>query len=240
MTWLRSFLFNAINYPLQALLVIILGPFALFVGKKACYWVLWCMGCLYITLARFICGVRYCVEGVENLPSSSFILASKHQSAWETGAYLVIFPRALFVLKKELFSIPIYGALLKKVGMIPIDRKQGKKALKDMIEAAQNETLKHAPIIIFPEGTRQAPGIQGKYQSGAYLLQKKTKRVVVPVAINSGVFWPRRTFKKYPGTITVKILPPMPVYEDRHMFMEHLSQSIEEHSNALCGALLKK
>lgn len=192
---------------------------------------LWIDGALW--LLRVLVGIRCRVTGTENLPDGPAIYASKHQSAWETlflSRYLG-FPA--FILKKELLSIPLFGWYIRKAGMIAVDRKAGASALRQMARQA-NETLESGrSILIFPEGTRVAPGQRRPYQPGVAGLYSQLKVPVVPVALNSGLFWGRRAFIKKPGTIVVEFLPPIPPGLERKAVIKELENRIETAATAL-------
>jgi 1-acyl-sn-glycerol-3-phosphate acyltransferase len=163
-------------------------------------------------LARVIVGIRYRVEGLENLPSEPVVILAKHQSAWETIVFQQIFPPISFVLKKNLLYIPFFGWGLALFSPIAIDRAAGREALKQ-IEAQGRARLKAGFwVLIFPEGTRVAPGATGKYQAGGAYLATKAGVPVLPVAHNAGRFWPKNGFLKYPGEIVVRIGPPIPTH----------------------------
>lgn len=161
-------------------------------------------------LARVIVGIRYRVEGLENLPAEPAVILSKHQSAWETIVFQQIFPPLSFVLKKNLLYIPFFGWGLALFSPIAIDRGAAREALKQ-IEAQGRQRLKTGFwVLIFPEGTRVAPGEDGRFQIGGAWLAVKAGVPVVPVAHNAGRFWPKNGFLKYPGEIVVKIGAPIP------------------------------
>ncbi len=152
-----------------------------------------------------ICGVRYRVLGAERLPAPPFIVLSKHQSAWETIAFQGIFPPQVWVVKRELLWVPFFGWGLALLAPIAIDRGSGARALRQMLEQGRDRLARGLCIVIFPEGTRMAPGTRGEYHPGGAWLASKTAAAVVPVALNSGELWPRNAFIKRPGTITVSI-----------------------------------
>jgi len=176
-------------------------------------------------LARFICGVRYCVLGTENIPKEPAIVLSKHQSAWETLAFQQIFPPQVWVLKKELLHIPFFGWGLAMTSPIAINRSQGKAALKQIIRQGRDRLQKGLWIIIFPEGTRIDPGKKGKYGIGGAWLATNTGVSVVPVAHNAGVLWGKNSFIKFPGTITVSIGEPI---DPAGMDANELNDKVEE------------
>jgi 1-acyl-sn-glycerol-3-phosphate acyltransferase len=160
-------------------------------------------------LARVICGITYRVEGLENLPTEPAVILSKHQSAWETIVFQQIFPPLSFVLKKNLLYIPFFGWGLALFSPIAINRAAGREALKQ-IETQGRARLKSGFwVLIFPEGTRVAPGEAGRFQVGGAFLAVKAKVPVVPVAHNAGRFWPKNGFLKYPGEIVVRIGKPI-------------------------------
>jgi len=160
-----------------------------------------------IFLARWILGIRYRIQGLEHLPSEPSVVLSKHQSAWETIAFQQIFPPISFVLKKSLLKIPFFGWGLAAFSPIAIDRGAGREALKQ-IEAIGKARLQQGFwVLVFPEGTRVAPGETGNYQIGGPWLAAKAGVPVVPVAHNAGRFWPKNAFIKHPGEITVVIGP---------------------------------
>jgi 1-acyl-sn-glycerol-3-phosphate acyltransferase len=229
---LRSILFNLLYALWTAGMHIVCLPL-LFASRRAVQTAggLWIDGTLL--LLKHVVGIDYRIDGAENLPSTPAIYAVKHQSAWETlflSRYLS-FPA--FVLKKELLSIPLFGWFLRKSGMIAVDRKAGASALRAMARQATATLESGRSILIFPEGTRVAPGQSRPYQPGVAALYTQLKVSVVPVALNSGLFWGRRAFIKKPGTIVVEILPPIPPGLDRKALMKELETRIEAAAMAL-------
>jgi 1-acyl-sn-glycerol-3-phosphate acyltransferase len=229
---LRSILFNLLYGVWTAGMHIICLPL-LFASPRSVQAAggVWIDGTLF--LLKHIVGIDYRIAGAENLPATPAIYASKHQSAWETlflSRYLN-FPA--FVLKKELLSIPLFGWFLKRAGMIAVDRKGGASALRQMAREAGEILGAGRSILIFPEGTRVAPGQSRPYQPGVAALYTQLKVPVVPVALNSGLFWGRRSFIKKPGTIVVEILPPIQPGLDRKALMRTLESSIEPAATAL-------
>jgi 1-acyl-sn-glycerol-3-phosphate acyltransferase len=190
-------------------------------------------------LLKVVVGLDGRVVGAENLPrggpGGSVIFAAKHQSAWETLFLSRYLGYPAFVLKKELLSIPLFGWYLKKVGMIAIDRKAGASALRDMTRQSAQVFAENRSLQSFPEGTRVAPGQQKPYQPGIAGLYGQLKVPIVPVALNSGLFWGRKAFVKRPGTITVEFLPPIQPGLDRKALMKDLESRIETAANALAS-----
>jgi 1-acyl-sn-glycerol-3-phosphate acyltransferase len=166
---------------------------------------------VFVTLAaRAVCGIRWEVKGMENLPDAPVILLSKHQSAWETIFFCWLMPRPLiFVFKKELLYIPFFGWGLGMMRMIAIDRSKGRDAMSQVIQTGRRRLDDGQWVIMFPEGTRTPVGQQGKYKAGGAILAIGTKTPVVPIAMNSGDCWPRNAFIKKPGLITVSIGKPI-------------------------------
>lgn len=158
---------------------------------------------------RVVCGIRYQVEGEENIPKSPCIVMCKHQSAWETMATQYWFNPQTWVLKKELLRMPLIGWALSLLSPIAIDRNEGKAAMQQLLEQGRERIREGRWVIIFPEGTRIPAGRCGKYRRGGAVLSWETGTPVVPVAHNAGELWPRNSFLKYPGVIRVRIGPPM-------------------------------
>jgi len=168
-------------------------------------------GKVNLWLQRVICGLDYRIEGLENLPTGACIIMSKHQSTWETIGLRGIFkPQQSWVLKQELMRLPIFGWALKFTKSIPIDRSAGRRAVLDVVKLGAERLAMGRYVVIFPEGTRTAPGERRKYGMGGGVLAQRSGAPVVPIAHNAGVFWRRRGVKKYPGTIEVIIGRPIP------------------------------
>ena len=188
MILIRSAIFNFI----LVLTILLMGllAFPLLIGSRK--WVCWLRDrwVKFILFSlKIVVGLDYRVEGLENLPKGRFMVASKHQSAWETLALHLIFPDPSIVLKKELLKLPILGRFIEKVGMVPIDRSGRASALKSMLIAARKWANIGRPIIIFPQGTRVTAGEKHNYHSGVFAVYRALKVPVVPVALNSGMFW---------------------------------------------------
>jgi len=164
---------------------------------------------LIVWLARVILGIDYRVEGRENLPSRPAVILAKHQSAWETLAFQYIFPPQVHVLKRELLWIPFFGWGLALMSPIAIDRRRGHSALRFMAKRGRQRLDQGFWVVVFPEGTRVAPGESRDYQIGGAWLAAASGVPVVPVAHNAGHCWPRNAFLKRPGTVTVRIGPPI-------------------------------
>ena len=183
---------------------------------------------------KVILGLDYRVEGWEHVPEGACIIAAKHQSAWETCLLNVLFKNPSIVLKKELTYMPIWGWYAWRSGLIPIDRSAGSTALRKMKRAAERAKEQNRKIVIFPQGTRVKPGDKKPYKPGVAALYRDLKLPVVPMALNSGLFWGKGAFLKKGGIITIKFLPPIPAELPRKEFMTRLESELE----AACDKLL--
>jgi 1-acyl-sn-glycerol-3-phosphate acyltransferase len=164
---------------------------------------------LMVWAAAHICGIRYRVLNPQNIPSDPCIILAKHQSAWETLAFQVIFPPQVWVIKRELLWVPFFGWGLAMLKPIAIDRAGGAKALRQTLEQGRERLAAGFNIVIFPEGTRTAPSTRGRYHPGGAWLAIKTGARVLPVAHNAGRQWPRNAWLKYPGVVTVSVGAPI-------------------------------
>jgi 1-acyl-sn-glycerol-3-phosphate acyltransferase len=164
---------------------------------------------LVVALARGILGIRYRVQGASRIPEKPMIILAKHQSAWETLAFQVIFPPQVWVLKRELLRIPFFGWGLAMMSPIAVDRGSARRALGQLLAQGAERLRQGFFVVIFPEGTRVAPGERRKYGLGGALLAVHSGTPVIPVAHNAGELWARRAFLKYPGTITVSVGAPI-------------------------------
>jgi 1-acyl-sn-glycerol-3-phosphate acyltransferase len=229
---IRSLAFNLAFYLWMAILGTISLPVLLLPRRYA-----WAVGRMYVrhvmTLLRLLVGLDYRIIGAEHLPRGPAILAMKHQSAWDTLILPLLVPDPAVVLKRELLLLPFYGWYALKLGMIAIDRGAGAKALKQIIARARAALARGRTIVIFPQGTRTAPGGSHPYQPGLAALYLQTGVPVVPVALNSGLFWPRRSFLRYPGTIRLEVLPPIAPGLDRAAFQARVEQAIESATRRL-------
>jgi len=178
-------------------------------------------------LLRTICGIRVEFRGVEKIPPGPLLVSSKHQSLWETFALLLILPDPAYIMKRELMWIPFFGWYTWKAGMIPVDRSRGSQALAEMNACARREAQRNRQIIIFPEGTRRPPGAEPKYKYGVVHLYAEMGVPCLPIALNSGLFWPRRSIRRYPGTIRVEVLDPIPPGLGKDEFFERLEGEVE-------------
>jgi 1-acyl-sn-glycerol-3-phosphate acyltransferase len=184
-------------------------------------------GATSLWLLRTICGIKVEWHGREKIPPGPLLVAAKHQSAWETFALLPLFPNPTAIVKRELFRIPLFGWCMWKCGMIGIDRSSGRDALTEMVGRTRAALAGGRQVIIFPEGTRRAPGAAPDYKLGIVQLYAALDAPCLPIALNSGLFWPRRRFVRYPGTVRVEILDPLPPNLPKREFFARLRHDIE-------------
>lgn len=232
MLYIRSFLFLVYMYGgtfLLSFFLILLLPFPPKVMRFGSQ--IW--GKMLMWGVRVICGIRYEIRGLENLPESGAIIACKHQSAWDTAIFVVLRLSTCYVLKKELLKIPFYGWFVNRGGHVAVDRAAGASALKGLVADVKAALKEDRNIVIFPEGTRSEPGKTGTYHPGIAAIYTQTNLPVIPVALNSGVFWGRKSFLKKPGTMVLDIMEPIEAGLKRREFMSRLETTIEERTSKL-------
>lgn len=235
MTALRSLAFNLAFY-LWTALVLILGLPVLLLPYRATYWFgrNWVRASLWL-LKRLV-GLDHEIRGLEHKPPGPAIYAAKHQSAWDTFIFALCLNLPAYVLKRELLFLPLFGLYLLKAGHIPVDRSAGASALKRMLAAAKRRRDQGRDILIFPEGTRVPVGSHRPYHPGVAALYGRLDLPVVPVALNSGLYWGRRSFNKKPGRIILEFLPPILPGLARKAFMAELGRRLEGASRRLAEA----
>jgi 1-acyl-sn-glycerol-3-phosphate acyltransferase len=184
-------------------------------------------------LLKSIAGTDYQIDGMENLPEGSFIFAPKHQSFWDAYAFVPWIKDSLYILKRELMWIPMFGWYVGRMKMIPIHRGSRSKALKQAVNAARDQMQYGRQLVIYPEGTRRPPGDEPNYKYGIVELYAQLGVPVVAVAHQAGLFWPRRKFLRYPGTIKCRILPPIPAGLGREEFLQRLIDITETNCDEL-------
>jgi 1-acyl-sn-glycerol-3-phosphate acyltransferase len=230
--FLRSLLFNILFYPNFVFWLLVALP-TLAMPRKALLRVANWWAQSNILLMRVVCNIRVEYRGVEKIPTGPLIVAAKHQSMWETISLLQFFDQPFFVLKRELLRIPLFGQYLVKANMVAIDRSSGARALKQVMRRAAEEVKHGRQFLIFPEGTRRPPSAPPDYKAGVGAIYVDCGVPCLPVALNSGLFWPRRTFLRYPGTLVVEFLDPLPPGLSRHEFMARIESLIEDATNRL-------
>jgi 1-acyl-sn-glycerol-3-phosphate acyltransferase len=240
MILLRSILFNAWFYGVTTVLVLSsLIPRAI-TGNRPAAWPIglartWAR-CVLAGL-RVLCGTRWTVSGRANLPADGpMLIASNHQSAFDTMVWLLLVPSSSYVIKRELLGVPLFGALCRLSGMIVVDRAAGADAIRALLRAADAAVAERRQIVIFPEGTRVAPGVRVPLQPGIAALAARTRLPVIPVATDSGHCWGRRAFRKLPGVIHVAIGTPIPASLARDELMRRLEQAIADGQAAIAEA----
>jgi 1-acyl-sn-glycerol-3-phosphate acyltransferase len=231
---LRSLLFNVLFYLNLALWLVFAAFPSLLLPRRYLIWIAVVWGRSALWLMRVTTGTRYEIAGIENIPQGGLMVAAKHQSFWETFALVTLFPDPVFILKRELTWIPFFGWCLTKLRMIPVDRGGKARALAHVTRRAKVELTQNGrQLLIFPEGTRRAPGAPPAYKFGVAHLYAELGVPCLPVALNSGLYWPRRKFLRRPGTIRVEFLPPIPPGLSKVAFQALLQERIETASDRL-------
>ncbi|MDP3408634.1 1-acyl-sn-glycerol-3-phosphate acyltransferase [Bosea sp. (in: a-proteobacteria)] len=231
---LRSLAFNILFYVNLALWLVFGAMPALLLPRRflLAVTVAWAHTALW--LMRVVAGTRYEILGRENIPEGGLIVAAKHQSFWETFVMMMLFKDPIFILKRELIWIPFFGWCLSKFKMIPVDRGGRARALAQVTRRAKTELRDNGrQLLIFPEGTRRPAGAEPAYKFGVAHLYAELGLPCVPVALNSGLYWPRRKFLRRPGTIRLEILPPIAPGLDKAAFQTLLQERIETASDRL-------
>jgi len=223
----RSLIFNALFYVNITIRMIVALP-TILLPYSFLHGVLRRYASSTLWFLRVVCGTKVEWRGREKLPAGPCIVACKHQSLWETFALFMLLPDPTYVLKRELMWLPLFGWLATKARMIPIDRGSHTKALASMTAAARREAARGRQIVIFPEGTRRPPGAKPRYLPGVAFLYAELGLPCVPIALNSGLFWPRRSLRRHPGTVLVEVLDPIPPGLEKREFLMRLQNATEE------------
>lgn len=234
MLQLRSLFYNFVFYLALIVQMIFWTPFYFLAPRMRAWFVPKFWARTSLAMQDAITGTRREVTGLENLPRGSFILAPKHQSFWDALAFFPYLSDPLYILKRELMWIPLFGWYVAKMRMIPVHRGTRSKALKQVVEATKAEMARNPrQLIIYPEGTRRPPGAEPAYKWGIVELYSQLGIPVVPVAHQAGLFWPRRKFLRYPGTIRARFLKPIPAGLDKEEFMRRLTTEMEAASDEI-------
>jgi len=229
---LRSGMFKAVFYVWTAIFCLLYLPlFWMPRNGLIAFQGIWSHGVRVIL--RAIMNIRLEVRGAENIPRGGALIAMKHQSSFDTFVMHTVVSHPAFVMKKELLKIPLYGQFCVNTGMIPVDRDGGLKALKSLMKQSSEAINDGRQLIIFPEGSRTIPGDHVEYQSGIFGIYKYTKQPVIPVALNSGVYWPKKGHLQAGGVIVFDFLEPIKAGKGKKEFMELLENKIEGSSNQL-------
>jgi 1-acyl-sn-glycerol-3-phosphate acyltransferase len=221
MMWLRSALFNLFFFASTFVLSVPAAAISLAAPGQVMGWAkLWAR--LQIHAARVICGIRLDISGWENLPPPPLLIASRHESTFDILVWIAVLPAACFVVKRELFRIPLFGRCIRAAGMISVDREAGGAALRSLLREGDRAKAERRHIVIFPEGTRTDPDQHPPLRPGVAALASRTGLPVVPVMTDSGRYWGRRSFSKRPGTIRIHIQPPLPPKLSRDAVLREL------------------
>ncbi|RYE37601.1 MAG: 1-acyl-sn-glycerol-3-phosphate acyltransferase [Hyphomicrobiales bacterium] len=238
---IRTALFYVVFIGQTALVAIIIGLIALVAGRTRFTWWLakyWCWSNLQFL--RFIAGLKTEITGMENIPPGGCIIASKHQSDWDVFSIFPHSGRPAYIVKKELMNIPFFGWAARSLDCIEIDRRKGAEAIPQMMRQARDALARGCRIVIFPEGTRKAPLSAPTYRQGIVRMYGELNVPVVPVALNSGLFWGRNSLIIWPGLAQAEIMPPIEAGLAPDVFAERLRQAIEPRSDALALAAVDK
>jgi 1-acyl-sn-glycerol-3-phosphate acyltransferase len=234
MLFLRSLIFN-IFFPVWTFSLAAIGMPLLLLPRKIMAHIgyVWASGVMLGL--KLICGIKYEIRGTENLPLEPFVIACKHQSSWETAIFLKVLNQPAYILKKELLSLPFFGRFLTGMEMIPVDREGGSGSLKKLQKDVNDRLAQKRSIIIFPEGTRTPPNEPSTYQPGiAFIYLDLPEDIpVIPVALNSGVYWNNKVFLRPAGTIIMEYLAPLPKGLNRKEFMKELKEKVDGKSREL-------
>ncbi|HEY4141807.1 MAG TPA: lysophospholipid acyltransferase family protein [Pseudolabrys sp.] len=222
----RSIVFNILFYANTVFWLIVALP-TFFMPYWAIVEIAKAWGRVNLVLLRWVAGIDIDVRGAGKIPKGGLIIAAKHQSAWETFVLVTMFDNPLYIVKRELMWIPIFGWLMAKGRMVPVNRSAGSQALIDMAERAKVEIGRGRQLIIFPEGTRRAAGAEPRYKYGVAHLYATEGVPCVPIALNSGLFWPRRSILRHPGTVLVEVLDPIMPGLSKDEFFKRLQHEIE-------------
>ncbi|HVV94510.1 MAG TPA: lysophospholipid acyltransferase family protein [Hyphomicrobiales bacterium] len=226
MQFLRSLAFNVLAYAGFLILAILFLPTLLF-GRGAVFVAARTWSRMTLWLLDRVAGLRLEIRGREHLPAGGCLIASKHQSALETFGVVPDVGDFAFILKRELNWVPVFGWYTSRSGMIGIDRRGGSQTLRRLLDPARRAVREGRRIIIYPEGTRRPVGARPDYKFGANYLYSVLGVPCVPVAVNTGLFWPRRSFRRLPGTAVIEFLEPIPPGLDRRSFATELQNRIE-------------
>lgn len=233
MITLRSILFNAAFYANLIIRMIVLTPIYFLLPRKKAFFVPKNWAISNNWLMKKIVGATFEVEGLENIPEGGYIFAPKHQSFWDTFALLPWLDDPVYILKRELMWIPLFGWYIAKQRMIPVNRGARGKVMLGVMKRAKQEMEAGRQLIIFPEGTRRPPGAEPEYKYGIARMYRDLGVPVVPVAMHPGLFWPRRKFLRFPGHFKVRILPAIPPGLDPDEFYNRLIEVTEKASDEL-------
>lgn len=239
MLMIRSIIFTAFFIVFTGLSLVAMAISTLF-PRPALHWVVYKWSSTLVCVLKLVVGLSYEVRGREFISDQPAIYAAKHQSAWDTFIYFMIFENPSYVLKKELHRVPFWGLAANKYGAISVDRSGGASSLRQLVGDTKDRLQRNFSIVIFPEGTRSAPGKKLPYHPGVAAMYGTAGVPVVPVAVNSGMFWGRRSIVKRPGQITIEFLPPIAPGLKRREFMAKLENDVEAATDRLVAEAISK
>lgn len=239
MIYIRSLLFNILGYGVLVFGCLLTSVIGVFSRKSTV--IIWNYALIpaFVWLLKVVAGIEIEIRGREYMKQEGVLYAGKHESAMETYCLTAYLKKLVFVLKKELTYIPFFGWAQYFYGMIPVDRSAGGSAMKNMLKEAKQRVASGRPIIIFPEGTRVKPGTVNGYKPGLLFIAQSLKLPVVPVALNTGLFWRKKSFLRYPGKVIIEFMEPMPEIDDKKEFMAELQKRIENKCAELNAETIK-
>ena len=234
LTVLRSCIFQLLFYLSNAVQMIFWTPVFFVIPREEAWKIVRCWAWSHLWLQYVVIGSRYQFKGQENLlGDTGFILAAKHQSNWETYTKVLFLKDPTFVIKRELTYIPLFGWYMKKMNLVPVDRGKRGVALASMTKHSKRQFNNGRQIVIYPEGTRRQPGAEPQYKYGLVHLYHELGAPIVPMALNSGLYWPKKSFMVYPGTIELEFLPVIEPGLSKDAFKKILEERIETACNRM-------
>jgi len=233
---LRSLVFNIAFYLNNAIQMVFWAPFFFLGPRRFAWWIVRFWSRSHLWLMKIIVGTDHIVRGREKLPQGGYIIAPKHQSAWDTFAFLPWWPDPTYILKRQLMWVPVFGWYIARMKMIAIDRSNREQAVRSINAGANQAIGQGRQLIIYPEGTRRPPGAEPAYKTGIAHIYEQLDVPVVPIAHVAGLYWPRRSLRRYGGVIEVEVLDPIPPGLSRDAFMAELVGRTE----GACDRLLQR
>jgi 1-acyl-sn-glycerol-3-phosphate acyltransferase len=225
MILLRSTVFNILFFAVSLVITLLATAVRAFAPDRVLGAAILWARCL-VVLARIVCGIRLDVRGLEHIPQGAALIASRHQSAFDTFVWLTLLPRCCYVFKQELGRIPLFGPLIGAAGMIAVNRDGGGNAIRELLREADRAVREQRQIVIFPEGTRGEPGGTVVLQAGIAAIASRTRLPVIPVSTDSGLYWGRKAFRKRPGTVRIVVGQPIPPQIQRKALMRALEDGL--------------
>ena len=225
MILLRSTVFNILFFAISLVMTLLATAVRIIAPERVLDAAILWARCLVVS-ARIVCGIRLDVRGLEHIPHGAALIASRHQSAFDTFVWLTLLPRCCYVFKRELSRIPLFGPLIGAAGMIAVDRDGGGSAIRELLREADRAVREQRQMVIFPEGTRGEPGAPVVLQAGIAAMASRTRLPVIPVSTDSGLYWGRKAFRKLPGTVRIVVGQPIPPQIERKALMRALEDGL--------------